>query len=84
MPNRRDATALGPAGGWAAIWHDGYMASRKMTFTLPEELAARFDRSFPARDRSRYLADALADKLAEREKRLIRACEIANEDPALK
>ena len=36
------------------------------------------------RDRSRYLADALADKLAEREKRLIRACEIANQDPKLR
>jgi len=60
------------------------MASRKMTFTLPEELAARFVRRVPARDRSRYLADALADKLAEREKRLIRACEIANQDPKLR
>lgn len=60
------------------------MASRKMTFTLPEELAARFVRRVPARDRSRYLAEALADKLAEREKRLIRACEIANQDPNLR
>jgi hypothetical protein len=60
------------------------MASRKMTFTLPEELAARFVRRVPARERSSYLADALAAKLAEREKRLIRACEIANEDPALR
>ena len=60
------------------------MASRKMTFTLPEELAARFVRRVPARDRSRYLADALAEKLAEREKRLIRACEIANQDPNLR
>jgi hypothetical protein len=27
------------------------------------------------------VADAIAEKLAEREKRLIRACEIANQDP---
>jgi len=60
------------------------MASRKMTFTLPEELASRFVRRVPARERSSYLADALADKLADREKRLIRACEIANQDPALR
>ncbi len=57
------------------------MAARKMTFTIPEELAAKFTRRVPARDRSRYLAEALAAKLNERERRLIRACEIANQDP---
>jgi len=56
------------------------MASRKMTFTLPEELAAQFVRQVPARDRSRYLAGALAEKLAERQRQLIRACEVANHD----
>jgi metal-responsive CopG/Arc/MetJ family transcriptional regulator len=57
------------------------MASKKMTFTLPEDLASRFVRRVPARDRSRYIADALAEKLAQREKELIRACEIVNHDP---
>jgi metal-responsive CopG/Arc/MetJ family transcriptional regulator len=56
------------------------MASRKMTFSLPEDLASSFTRRVPARDRSRYVAEALADKLSEREKRLIQACEIANRD----
>jgi metal-responsive CopG/Arc/MetJ family transcriptional regulator len=51
-----------------------------MTFTLPEDLATRFVRRVPARNRSRYVADALAQKLADREKRLIRACEIVNAD----
>ncbi len=51
-----------------------------MTFSLPGDLASIFTKRVPARDRSRYVADALADKLAEREKRLIRACEIANQD----
>ena len=51
-----------------------------MTFSLPEELASSFTRRVPARDRSRYVADALAEKLAGREKRLIQACEIANHD----
>jgi len=60
------------------------MASRKMTFSLPEELASSFTRRVPARDRSRYVADAIAEKLAEREKRLILACEIANQDPELR
>jgi hypothetical protein len=56
------------------------MASRKMTFTLPEQLAARLERSVPPRDRSRYLAEALTAKLAEQEQQFIRACEMANED----
>jgi hypothetical protein len=60
------------------------MASRKMTFTLPDELASSFTRRVPARDRSRYVADAIAEKLAEREKRLILACEIANQDPQVR
>jgi metal-responsive CopG/Arc/MetJ family transcriptional regulator len=60
------------------------MAARKMTFTLPEELASRFVRRVPARDRSRYVAEALANKLAERDQRLIRACEIVNKDPEVR
>jgi len=60
------------------------MASRKMTFTLPDELASSFTKRIPARDRSRYVADAIADTLAEREKRLILACEIANQDPEVR
>jgi metal-responsive CopG/Arc/MetJ family transcriptional regulator len=60
------------------------MAARKMTFTLPEELAARFVKRVGARDRSRYVAAALAEKLSQREKRLIRACEIVNADPAVR
>ena len=57
------------------------MASRKMTFTIPEELAGQLLRRVPARDRSRYVTDAIAAKLRDREQRLIRACEIANGDP---
>ncbi len=60
------------------------MATRKMTFTLPADLAAQFLRRVPARDRSRYVADALAEKLAEREKQLIRACDIVNRDPGVR
>ncbi len=60
------------------------MASRKMTFTLPEDLASKFLRRVAARDRSRYVADAIARKLAERDKRLIHACEVANQDPEVR
>lgn len=57
------------------------MATRKMTFTLPDDLASRFLRAVPSRDRSRYVTEAIAAKLREREERLIRACEAANSDP---
>ena len=60
------------------------MPSRKMTFSLPGDLASIFTKRVPARDRSRYVAAALADKLAEREKRLILACEAANQDSQLR
>jgi hypothetical protein len=56
------------------------MASRKMTFTLPEQLADRFVKRVPARERSKYLSQALSEKLAAREKRFVRACEVANQD----
>jgi muconolactone delta-isomerase len=54
---------------------------RKMTFTLPDELADQFVKRVPARERSRYMAEALSEKLTRRERRLIRACEIANRNP---
>src|ERR1019366_2649838 len=60
------------------------MATRKMTFTLPEDLAGQFVRRVPARNRSRYLAEALAQKLAERDSQLVRACEIANHNPEVR
>lgn len=60
------------------------MVTRKMTFTVPEDIANRFLRRVPARERSRYVAQALADKLSEREHQLIRACELANDDPDIR
>jgi ubiquinone biosynthesis protein UbiJ len=49
-----------------------------MTFTLPSDLADRFVKSVAARQRSRYLAQAIAEKLQERDLTLVRACEVAN------
>jgi hypothetical protein len=54
------------------------MATRKMTFTIPEDLAAQFLRRVPSRGRSRYVTEAIATKLGEREERMIQACEVAN------
>jgi len=59
------------------------MAIRKMTFSLPEGLVTRFLRRVPARGRSRYVAQALTDRLAEQDRQLIHACAVANQDPAL-
>jgi metal-responsive CopG/Arc/MetJ family transcriptional regulator len=53
---------------------------RKMTFSVPEPLAAQFLRSVASRDRSRFVSEALAARLQERELELSRACEIANQD----
>jgi hypothetical protein len=51
-----------------------------MTFSVPELLAAEFLRRVPSRDRSRFVSEALAARLRERDAALIRACEIANQD----
>lgn len=56
------------------------MATRKMTFSLPKDLAAQFSRRVHPRERSRYVAEALAAKLKERELQLARACDVANRD----
>lgn len=60
------------------------MAIRKMTFSLPETLAAEFAKRVPARRRSRYVAEVLAQKLREREKLLARAADIANRSRAVR
>lgn len=57
------------------------MAMRKVTFTIPEEIAAQLFRRVPARNRSRYVTEAIAAKLGEREERMIQACEAANRAP---
>ena len=60
------------------------MAIQKMTFSLPKDLVAQFVRRVPARHRSRYVADALASRLKDREKLLARACEVANKVRAVR
>ena len=56
------------------------MAVRKMTFSVPEPLAAQFLRRVASRDRSRFISEALAARLRERDLELVRACEAANHD----
>jgi hypothetical protein len=63
-----------------AFWYYGSMATRKMTFSVPEPLAVQFLRKVASRDRSRFVSEALAARLEERNAALIRACETANQD----
>lgn len=59
------------------------MAMRKMTFTIPDEVANPFLRMIPSARRSKFVADALKKTLKEREDALIAACDAVNADPAL-
>jgi hypothetical protein len=54
------------------------MAARKMTFSLPDALAAELIKSVAARDRSRYVADALRARLSAWDEELALACDVAN------
>lgn len=51
-----------------------------MTFSVPEPLASQFLRRVASRDRSRFVSEALAERLQKRDLELIRACEAANLD----
>ncbi len=55
------------------------MATRKMTFSLPTALAAQFIKRVGARERSRYVAEALAARLRQRDQMLARAADVANQ-----
>lgn len=59
------------------------MAMRKMTFTIPDDLAASFVRTVPAARRSRFVTDALRRTLLHREQALIAACDAVNADAAV-
>ncbi len=54
-----------------------------MTFSLPEPLASTFLKRVASRDRSRFVAEALAERFAARDRRLIAACKAANADSAI-
>ena len=56
------------------------MGARKMTFSVPEQLARTLIKRVPARERSRFLAQALERSLREEEAGLARACAAANLD----
>ena len=55
-----------------------------MTFTLPDDVALQLVRRVPARQRSRYVADALTEKLTAHDRALMDACKAANNDPEVR
>ena len=56
------------------------MAVRKMTFSIPEAIARKFVGRVPARKRSKYLTEALEQKLSDQDEDFVRACRQANAD----
>src|ERR1017187_3563140 len=56
--------------GITPVWYYGIMAARKMTFSLPQPLAMELLKSVAPRDRSRYVAEALAVKLRVQDEEL--------------
>lgn len=60
------------------------MAIRKMTFSLPADLADQLVKRVPSRERSRFLAKVLEKSLREDDESLIRSCLSANEDPEVR
>ena len=52
-----------------------------MTFSLPEDLASKFVRRVPSRERSQFISRALEQRLSAEDQELIEACLEANNDP---
>ncbi len=56
------------------------MAIRKVTLSLPADLADELTRKVPARERSKYVARALRESLKRSDQAIARACLLANQD----
>lgn len=75
-------SAFGHDSSAEDVWYYGDMAAtRKVTFTLPIGLAEQLARQVRSQDRSAFVAEAIANRMDARRKRLIAACEIANASP---
>jgi hypothetical protein len=55
-----------------------------MTFSFPKKLAAQLTQRVPTRERSRYVADAVAARLAEHDRALREAAAVANACPDIR
>jgi len=55
----------------------------RITLSIPDPIARRFQSTVPARQRSRLVARLLEQELTERDASLAAACRAANRDKAL-
>ena len=55
----------------------------RITLSIPDEVAHRFQASVPARQRSRLVTRLLEQELSERDNSLAAACRAANRDKVL-
>ena len=55
--------------------------TRKVTFTLPAELADLLNRQVRSLDRSAFVSAAIAERMDAKRRRLIASCEAANANP---
>ena len=59
------------------------LPAKKMTFSLPGQIAADFMHRIPARQRSHFVAEAFAARLNDRDRRLREAAAIVNASPEI-
>jgi hypothetical protein len=55
-----------------------------MTITLPEALVQQLVRRISPRERSKYVAAALIEKLSAGDRVLLQSCQAANKDPEVR
>ena len=65
------------------ISHTAYYAPMRMTLSIPDAVAHRFQVAVPPRQRSRLVARLLENVLKKHEDSLAAACRAANRDKAL-
>jgi len=65
------------------LWYYGLMATKKMTFTFPEEMAVSFIRRVGPSRRSKFVVEAVAAKMHEREAAFEAACDALEGNAAL-
>jgi len=65
------------------VSHKSYYSNMRMTLSIPDAVAHRFQAAVPARGRSRLVTRLLEHELSERDDSLAAACRAANRDRAL-
>ncbi len=65
------------------VSHKSYYASMRITLSIPEAVAKRFQAAIPARQRSRLVTRLIEQELARYDDTIATACRAANRDEAL-